>query len=110
MKIGDQFYLEFQIVDENEKLLDIASIVKVQFVIDNLIKIYDGESKDVTYDEDNNIFKIWLTEDETFKFPNMVKMDARILFKGEKDYRPIGGTNIENNYWYDSLKKEVLDV
>ena len=37
-------------------------------------------------------------------------MEARILFKGEESYKPIGGTYIETNYWYDSLKKVDLDV
>ena len=109
-KQGNQFYLEFQIEDENEQLLDITSILKVQFVIGNLVKTYDGISNEVLYDNVNKIFKVWLTEEETFEFDKQVKMDARILFKGEENYKPIGGTYIETNYWYDSLKKEKLDV
>lgn len=110
MKQGNQFYLEFQIEDENNDLLDIASVLKVQFVIDKLIKTYDGSSKEVLYDDEKKIFKVWITEKETFNFNESIKMDARILFKGEENYRPIGGTYIESNYWYDSLKKEALDV
>ena len=109
-KQGNQFYLEFQIEDENEQLLDITSILKVQFVIGGLVKTYDGISNEVLYDNVNKIFKVWVTEEETFEFDKQVKMDARILFKGEVDYKPIGGTYIESNYWYDSLKKEKLDV
>ena len=109
-KQGNQFYLEFQIEDENEQLLDITSILKVQFVIGNLVKTYDGISNEVLYDNVNKIFKVWVTEEETFEFDKQVKMDARVLFKGEENYRPIGGTYIESNYWYDSLKQEVLDV
>ena len=110
VKQGNQFYLEFQIEDENGELLDTASILKVQFAIGDLIKTYDGVSDEVTYDNVNKIFKVWVTEEETFKFDKQVKMDARVLFKGEENYRPIGGTYIESNYWYDSLKQEVLDV
>ena len=109
-KQGNQFYLEFQIEDENEQLLDITSILKVQFVIGGLVKTYDGISNEVLYDNVNKIFKVWVTEEETFEFDKQVKMDARILFKGEEYYKPIGGTYIETNYWYDSLKKEKLDV
>ena len=108
MKQGNQFYLEFQIEDENGQLLDMASVLQVQFNIGNLTKTYDGLNDEVTYQ--NDIFKVWLMEDETFKFENQVKMDARILFKGEDNYKTIGGTYIESNYWYDSLKKEELDV
>ena len=110
MKQGNQFYLEFQIEDENGALLDTAIILKVKFVIGDLIKTYDGVSDEVIYDSVNKIFKVWVTEEETFKFDKQVKMDARVLFKGEENYRPIGGTYIETNYWYDSLKKEKLDV
>lgn len=110
MKQGNQFYLEFQIEDENGNLLNINSILKVQFVIDNLVKTYDDVNDEVKYDETNNTFKVWLTEEETFKFNKQVKMDARILFKGEEKYRTIGGTYIESNYWYDSLKEVLLDV
>ena len=106
MKQGNQFYLEFQIEDENRELLDIKNVLKVQFNIGNLTKTYDGINEDVTYE--NGVFKVWLTEEETFNFDSKVKMDARILFKGDK--KTIGGTYIIDDYWYDSLKEEPLDV
>lgn len=110
MKQGNQFYLEFQIEDETGKLLDINSVLKVQFVIGDLVKTYDGTGTEVVYDEANQTFKVWVTEEETFKFDKQVKMDARVLFKGEENFRTIGGTYIESNYWYDSLKEVELDV
>ena len=106
MKLGNQFYLEFQIEDENGELLDIKDVLKVQFNIGNLTKTYDGINEDVTYE--NGVFKVWLTEEETFNFDSKVKMDARILFKGDK--KTIGGTYIIDDYWYESLKEEPLDV
>ena len=106
VKQGNQFYLEFQIEDENEQLLDITSILKVQFVIGNLVKTYDGISNEVLYDNVNKIFKVWLTEEETFEFNKQVKMDARILFKNNT----ISGTYITSKYWNESLLQEVLDV
>ena len=106
MKQGNQFYLEFQIEDENGELLDIKNVLKVQFNIGNLTKTYDGINEDVTYE--NGVFKVWLTEEETFNFDSKVKMDARVLFKGNK--KTIGGTYIIDEYWYDSLKEVSLDV
>ena len=106
MKQGNQFYLEFQIEDENGQLLDMASVLKVQFNIGNLTKTYDGLNDEVTYQ--NGVFKVYLTEEETFNFDGRIKMDARILFKGDK--KTIGGTYIIDDYWYDSLKEEPLDV
>ena len=106
MKQGNQFYLEFQIEDENGELLDSKNVLKVQFNIGNLTKTYDGINEDVTYHD--NVFKVWITEEETFNFDSKVKMDARILFKGDK--KTIGGTYIIDEYWYDSLKEVSLDV
>ena len=68
MKQGNQFYLDIQIEDENNNLLDINSVEKVQFVIDDLVKNYDGSNLEVSYDDENKCFKIWLTEEETFNF------------------------------------------
>ena len=79
---------------------------KVQFSIDNLVKTYDGVNEEVTYDDVNNVFKVWLTEDETFKFGTRVKVDARILFKNNT----INGAKIQQYGWYDTLKKVKLDV
>ena len=44
--------------------------------------------------------------EETFAFDKTIKMDARILFTNDT----IMGTYIENYFWYDSLKREGLDV
>lgn len=106
MKQGNQFYLTIQLEDSAGNNIDISTVKKVQFVIGGLTKIYDGSNKEVSYDQENECFKIWLTEEETFAFDRTIKMDARILFTNDT----IGGTYIENNYWYESLKKEVLDV
>ena len=106
MKQGNQFYLTIQLEDSTGNNIDISTVKKVQFVIGGLTKIYDGSNKEVTYDQENEYFKIWLTEEETFTFDKTIKMDARILFTNDT----IGGTYVENNYWYESLKKEVLDV
>ena len=106
MKQGNQFYLEIQLLDEQNEILDIQSVLKVQFTIDNLIKYYDGTNAEVTYDETKKCFRIWLTENETFKFERQIEMDARILFKNNT----ISGTYITSDYWNESLLQEVLDV
>lgn len=105
MKQGNQFYLEIQIED-NKGLLNIDVVSKVQFMINNLTKVYDGKSNEVLYDKEKQCFKIWLTEDETFEFENKVKLDARILFKNDS----IDGTYIITQPCNSVLKKEVLDV
>lgn len=106
MKQGNQFYFTIQLEDSAGNKLDISTIKKIQFVIGNLTKIYDGTNNEVSYDSDENCFKIWVTEEETFAFDKTIKLDARILFTNDT----IGGTYIESVYWYDSLKKVRLDV
>ena len=108
MKQGNQFYLEFQIEDKQGGNLDINAVKKVQFNINELTKTYDGLSNEVTYE--NGLFKIWLTEAETFKFGETVKTDARVMFKSDSSKKPIGGTYIIEDYWYDSLKQVKLDA
>lgn len=43
MKQGNQFYLEFEIVDNENNKLDIKAVLKVQFNIGNLTKTYSQE-------------------------------------------------------------------
>lgn len=106
MKQGNQFYLEIQIEDDKKNLLNIDVVSKVQFMIDNIIKVYDGINDEVLYDKEKQCFKIWLTEDETFEFDSKVKIDARILFINNS----IDGTYIITQPCNSTLKKEVLDV
>lgn len=110
MKQGNQFYLEIQIEDSDGANLDIKGVDKVQFVIKDLVKLYDGTNKEVSYDEDKKCFKIWLTEDETFDFDRNIKIDVRVLYKANvEEKRAIDGSVICSCYCYDSLKKIELD-
>lgn len=109
-KQGNQFYLGLQIEDSLGEFINIKAIDKIQFTIDNLEKIYDGTSEDVTYDEDRKCFKIWLTEDETFKFDKTIKIDVRVLYKKDDEGKKIiDGGYIISSYWYDTLSKNKLD-
>lgn len=109
-KQGNQFYLGLQIEDSLGEFINIKAIDKIQFTIDNLEKIYDGTSEDVTYDEDRKCFKIWLTEDETFKFDKTIKIDVRVLYrKDDEGKKIIDGGYIISSYWYDALSKNKLD-
>lgn len=101
MKQGNQFYLEVQLFDNSDTQLDISSVKKVQFNIGELTKTYP---KDVTYE--NDTFKIWLTENETFRFDNNTSIDVRVLFKNDT----IMGTEIETINVSESLKEVNLDA
>ena len=104
-KKGNQLYVEFQVYDKDGQLLDINGVSKVQFNIGELTKTYDGVSEEVTYDKEEQCFRVWLTEDETFGFDNYTKMDVRVLFLNNT----IMGSYIEKKFIYDSLKEIKLD-
>lgn len=57
-KQGDQFYLQMQITDKNDNVLDINGVKKVQFNLGELTKTYDGESTEVTYNNETQCFEI----------------------------------------------------
>ena len=101
MKQGNQFYLEVQLFDNSDTKLDVSSVKKVQFNIGELTKTYP---KDVAYE--NDTFKIWLTENETFRFDNNTSIDVRVLFKNDT----IMGTEIETIDVSESLKEVNLDA
>lgn len=104
MKQGNQFYLQCQIYDNDNNLLDIKGVSKVQFIIGKYTKIYDGENNNVIFE--NNSFKIWLTEEETFSLEDTTKIEARILFKNNT----IMGTLINTLDVLPTLVQEELDV
>ena len=105
MKQGNQFYLETQLFDEDDNLLDISSIKKVQFNIGELTKTFDFSNEEVEYNEEIQTFRIWITEQESFKFENKIKIDARVLFKNDV----IQGSMVEQLYVHDSLNEVYLD-
>ena len=106
MKRGNQFYLTFEIYDENDNLIDINIVKKIQFNFDTVVKIYDGQSEDVVYDKENKCFKVYLSEEETFNFKDNIKIDARILDKNDL----IFGTAIIIQPINDAVNEEKLSV
>ena len=107
MKQGNQFYLEIQLTDKNDNILDIETVSKIQFNFDKIEepKVYDRENGTVSYDKENQCFKIWLTEKETFSFENEINIDCRVLFLNDT----IAGSYTLSEYVYDSVKKVELD-
>lgn len=104
MKKGNQFFLELEITNEDDTALDIRAVEKVQFTIDDITRMYGADSTEVTYEEGK--FRIWLTEEETFKFKNRVEIEARVLFTSGT----ILGTFVEHEYFYDSIGSVMTDV
>ena len=106
MKQGNQFYLEFQIVDNNGTILTNDNVAKLVFYIGEDIKrTYTPDSTEVLYNEDKKCFEVYLTEAETLEF-KMIDIDARILFKNNQ----ILGCEKTQLYFNEVLVKEsILD-
>ena len=106
MKKGNQFYLEIMLFDNDGIVIDIKAVSKIHFNIADLTKVYDGTSEDVTYDETKRCFKVYLAEKETFKLNDMIRMDARVLYKNNL----IDGTDVYSITVVDAVKEELLNV
>lgn len=104
MKQGNQFWYGIKLKDKNKEYLTPIIISKIIFSFDDLSKEYNENSKDVIFDESNNLFKIYLTQEETQKMKDKVKIDVRVKFKNEE----ILGTHVVQEYIFDSLNKEVI--
>lgn len=106
MKQGNQFWYGIKIKDEGE-YIDISTVEKVVFNFDEISYTYDStgeDNKNVEYVEEENLFKIYLTQEMTKKLEDDVKIDCRVKFKNEE----ILGSAIKEDYIFDSLNTEVL--
>ena len=103
MKQGNQFYLEFQIVDNDGHIMPNENVAKIVFYIGNLKRTYTPTSTEVTYDGDKQCYDIWLTEAETMQFET-VDVDARILFNTDE----IFGCYKTKLYFNEIMVKESI--
>lgn len=104
MKQGNQFWYGIKLKDKNKEYLNPIYIDKIIFNFDELQKEYNSDSKDVVFDEINNVFKIYLTQEETQKMQSKVNIDVRVKFKNDE----ILGTAVTEQYIFESLNKEVI--
>lgn len=85
--------------------IDIELVDIVEFMFQDIRKLY-GSDGDVTYDNDNKVFIIPLSQKETFQLneEGRISYQARIKYKtGE-----VKATPIQYGYISESLSKKVL--
>ena len=104
MKQGNQFWYGIKLKDKNKEYLNPSIVSKIIFNFDDLQKEYNEDSQNVIFDEENNLFKIYLTQEETQQMQGKVKIDVRVKFKNDE----ILGTIIREVYILDSLNEEVI--
>lgn len=85
--------------------IDIDLVDKVEFMFQDVRKLY-GSDGDVTYDNENKVFVIPLSQNETFKLTEEGKIpyQARIKYKDAE----VKATPIQYGYISKSLSEEVL--
>lgn len=104
MKQGNQFWYGIKLKDKNKEYINPSIVNKIVFNFNDLAIEYNEASENVVYDEQNNLFKIYLTQEETQKMKDKVKIDVRVKFKNDE----ILGTHIIEEYIFDSLNKEEI--
>lgn len=104
MKQGNQFWYGIKLKDENGEYITPSVVNKIVFNFDDLAIEYNETSEKVIFDSQNNLFKIYLTQEETQKMKDKVKIDVRVKFKTNE----ILGTHVIEEYIFDSLNKEVI--
>lgn len=102
MKSGNEFYLAVVLTDKCKKRVDIRALEKIVFIFNESEFIYPSEN--VKYDKSLNIFKIYLTEENTLSFKSFLKVESIIIFKNNLVSRSVVDGIIMN----DTLKKEVI--
>lgn len=102
---GDTYELEIPLTTPSGEDLDINDVSIVEFTFDNIRKLY-GEGGDVTYDNDLKLFRVPLSQQETFSLPEneIIKYKARVKFTDNH----VDSTCVYNGYVEESLSKEVL--
>lgn len=85
--------------------IDIELVDIVEFMFQDVRKLY-GYDGDVTYDNDNKVFIIPLSQKETFQLneEGRISYQARIKYKDGE----VKATPIQYGYISESLSKKVL--
>lgn len=104
MKQGNQFWYGIRLKDAKKEYITPTIVNKIVFNFDDLAIEYNETSEKVIFDSQNNLFKIYLTQEETQKMKDKVKIDVRVKFKTNE----ILGTHVIEESIFDSLNKEVI--
>ena len=104
MKQGNQFWYGIKLKDKNKEYINPSIVNKIVFNFNDLAIEYNETSEKVIFDSQDNLFKIYLTQEETQKMKDKVKIDVRVKFKNDE----ILGTHIIEEYIFDSLNKEEI--
>lgn len=102
---GNTYLLEIPLTVAGESI-DIDSVSLVEFAFNDIKKLYDGASEEVTYDSSEKCFKVPLSQEETFALKNKlpIRYQARVKFQDGS----VKATLIYQSYMLESISKEVL--
>ena len=111
MKQGNQYYLPFQLIDPKDNIVTPLGIEEIEFTIDKIKKIYDGKNDEVTYNDDEQCFNVWLTESETLTFGEVVDIETRALYEPDENGKKLViGSFVTSVRCIKSLSQTILDT
>lgn len=102
---GNTYLLEIPLTVAGD-YIDIENVSKVEFMFNDIRKVYDGVSEDVTYNTSKKQFEVKLSQNDTFSLKNKlpIKYQARVKFNDNS----VKSTIVYESYMLESISKEVL--
>lgn len=112
MKKGNQLYIDIKIENPDGTPINVNGVEKILFtfrpndICENtfITKTYAENSDEVIYE--NGKFKVWLNQDDSFKFSRATSIDARVLYKNNV----IIGSNVETVPTLEALSEVDLSA
>lgn len=101
IKQGNAMYIDFSLSDNSSTDFDIRAVERLVITIGSIEKYYP---EDIEYLEDLKVFRVTLSQDETFSLNGVVQSDIRVKYKNGI----VDGSEIYYSTIKDSLNKEIL--
>lgn len=103
---GTSYELPIMISGHDGKCLNVKDVAQIQFIFGKLEKYYTSDGLGEVKIGDKGEFLIPLTQEETFCFTDIIKMQVRVLYvNGDVD------SSIPQNIMvYESITKKVLSM
>ena len=101
-------YVDFCLHDEEDNILDMSLVQKVEFTFDvkgkhQVIKYWPQDDL-IKHNAEQNVFSVWLTQKETQNWNNQIPVQVRVSFMDGT----IDSTDIEMAFIRPCLNKEVM--
>lgn len=98
---GATYELKVNIKVNNKEVLDNSLVDTIQFIFNDINKFYPQDS---VYDEENQCYVVYLTQQDTLSFDKPIKQQCRIKFKTGD----VASSEIITSNLYPTLSEKIL--